>query len=98
MNTTNSRGTALKPKRFQGIAIAFALLLGSLGLFGSPHAIAEETPSPSPSPSATVVNKSDGDALRMSVINAVVNYVNNARQATVKLDWAFCPNPKPSDP
>src|SRR5579872_2082420 len=39
----------------------------------------------------TVVNKSEGNALRLSVVNAVVNYVNNARQAYIDMQWDLLP-------
>lgn len=49
------------------------------------------TGSSSTSNSPTVVNHSDGNALRLSVINAVINHVNNARQATFRLEWDLLP-------
>ena len=40
---------------------------------------------------ATVENRSDGNALRMNVINAIANYINSAREATFNLEWNFLP-------
>ena len=39
----------------------------------------------------TVVNKSDSNAVRLSVLNAVANYVNRAWEATFKIQWDFLP-------
>lgn len=43
------------------------------------------------SETATVVNKSLGQSLQLSVVNAIVNYVNNTRLANVQIKWDLLP-------
>ncbi len=65
------------------------LMLAAVPIF----ARAEDTPKSKMSMESapTVVNKSDSNAVRLSVLNAVANYVNKAWEATFKIQWDFLP-------
>ena len=73
-------------RRFQWIALALVALL--------PVGYSHAQPKPGKSETSTLTPTTDLNAIRLSVQNGIVGFVNNARQATLNLEWELLPTDK----